>query len=765
MSKKPTPVVQKQDKNVVRGEAPARRNEEVYGMITRGWGAGAHRSRGREEQRGAPPKHKKDYRREEYMTSPTARFEEGEPADPTANMSPEDAAEWKKQNAIHRDEFTGGEAMMHPEARYEEGVSVDPTKNMSPEDAAEWKRQNEAHKDEFAKAAASPDDEKDYKTALRRLAVAKRALQRVPVRMAEELGFDIGGFDSSVHDKFYALGREATYATPDPDLVKQAEDYRTKLIGVLTALKDIGLVRGDSAFQAEYQKSVRALPTINQNMDSLGQVAAFATILRQAAVVAEQKAKRAASSVDYLTKWIAFYDANGRAPFYGEQQGWLRRASDDLASAWGRTLSREAKEKYPWDECIADQMKQYGDKETAEKVCGAIKAKSQGLGKKADDLISAWGSTLSRVADLSDETCWEGYEAYGFKEKDGQSVPNCLPVKKADDTSDQDRSPVMQRQAAHPLDRVRGHQLWPANVAKKVPPLYSQEKERDPIVWVKLFSPYTNAVWYITEYDPSSHEAFGWADLGMGGGELGYISIRELEGLNRKGLPLVERDLYWKPVPLSRAKTSRMASEDRTAKFPKGVEMTVDEVAKVVGPEFKEMNENPPDSVVSLREEMTGGKEASADPLVAAWGNLMVVVADEGSPEADKAELKKDADPASKDQNLASTWEKVDGSKQAAEGSPEADKTELAKDADPASHDQNLASTWEKVAGGSGAANAAFLRRSPLKDKILRAVAKHYGTSVSEIEDELTDPDAEALYEYIGNDPALRMQVYREFKW
>ena len=42
---------------------------------------------------------------------------------------------------------------------------------------------------------------------------------------------------------------------------------------------------------------------------------------------------------------------------------------------------KKAKEKYPWDECIADQMKEYGDKETAEKVCGAIKYKSQG--KKA----------------------------------------------------------------------------------------------------------------------------------------------------------------------------------------------------------------------------------------------------------------------------------------------------------------------------------------------------------------------------------------------
>lgn len=37
-----------------------------------------------------------------------AKFEEGKPADPTENMSPEAAAEWKKQNAINRDQFTKG---------------------------------------------------------------------------------------------------------------------------------------------------------------------------------------------------------------------------------------------------------------------------------------------------------------------------------------------------------------------------------------------------------------------------------------------------------------------------------------------------------------------------------------------------------------------------------------------------------------------------------------------------------------------------------
>ena len=69
-----------------------------------------------------------------------------------------------------------------------------------------------------------------------------------------------------------------------------------------------------------------------------------------------------------------------------------------------------------------------------------------------------------------------------------------------------------------------------------------------------------------------------------------------------------------------------------------------------------------------------------------------------------------------------------------------------------------------KTAGGSGAANAAYLRQSPLKNKILQSVAKHYNTSVSAMLGELTDPDAEAVYEYIGNDAGLQMQVYRDFK-
>lgn len=104
-----------------------------------------------------------------------------------------------------------------------------------------------------------------------------------------------------------------------------------------------------------------------------------------------------------------------------------------------------------------------------------------------------------------------------------------------------------------PLDRVRGHELLPDSVAASLPALYANEGESDPVALVKFFCPYSAAVWYITEYDPEQGLAFGWADLGFGCGELGYISVEELATAEKRGLPLIERDLYWSPRPLSEA--------------------------------------------------------------------------------------------------------------------------------------------------------------------------------------------------------------------
>lgn len=107
------------------------------------------------------------------------------------------------------------------------------------------------------------------------------------------------------------------------------------------------------------------------------------------------------------------------------------------------------------------------------------------------------------------------------------------------------------------IDRRRGHSLMTPELREALPALYSQENTPDPMVVVKFFSPYSQAVWFVTEFD-GEDTMFGWADLGFGEGELGYMSLSELsETVGRLGLPLVERDCHWKPVPLSQAKADR----------------------------------------------------------------------------------------------------------------------------------------------------------------------------------------------------------------
>jgi len=94
-----------------------------------------------------------------------SRFEEGKPADPTKQMSPEDAAEWKKQTEAHKDEFKAATvADDTKESRFEEGKPADPTENMDADDAKKWKQQTEEHKDDF-KAASAREEDILYETA------------------------------------------------------------------------------------------------------------------------------------------------------------------------------------------------------------------------------------------------------------------------------------------------------------------------------------------------------------------------------------------------------------------------------------------------------------------------------------------------------------------------------------------------------------------------------------------------------------------------
>ena len=58
----------------------------------------------------------------------------------------------------------------------------------------------------------------------------------------------------------------------------------------------------------------------------------------------------------------------GKSMGYSEEKGNLQMIKNIIIEAETTYL-----ESYPWDECIADQMAEYGNEETANKICGAIK--------------------------------------------------------------------------------------------------------------------------------------------------------------------------------------------------------------------------------------------------------------------------------------------------------------------------------------------------------------------------------------------------------
>ena len=95
-------------------------------------------------------------------------------------------------------------------------------------------------------------------------------------------------------------------------------------------------------------------------------------------------------------------------------------------------------------------------------------------------------------------------------------------------------------------------QLLPKYVLSKLPKLYSQENEKDPMVICKFFTAWSNWTWYAIEFD-GNDLFFGYV-VGHES-ELGYFSLSELQGLSGPMGLTIERDLYFKAQPLSKIKS------------------------------------------------------------------------------------------------------------------------------------------------------------------------------------------------------------------
>lgn len=118
--------------------------------------------------------------------------------------------------------------------------------------------------------------------------------------------------------------------------------------------------------------------------------------------------------------------------------------------------------------------------------------------------------------------------------------------------------------------------LLTADLARTIPPLYSQEDEPDPLIVAKFFLPGSSWTWYVTEGAMAHPGGCGWGEgcdhrslaswfdhpendaifFGLVVGtdeELGYFRLSELSSIRT---PFhVERDLYWTPRPLSEVRS------------------------------------------------------------------------------------------------------------------------------------------------------------------------------------------------------------------
>ena len=99
---------------------------------------------------------------------------------------------------------------------------------------------------------------------------------------------------------------------------------------------------------------------------------------------------------------------------------------------------------------------------------------------------------------------------------------------------------------------LRRHKLMTKELGDTIPAIRATAKVKDNddvFARAKLFSPYGNWTWYVTEWDAETGLCFGLVE-GLET-EVGYFDLTELAELTVfGGVPAVERDLYWEPKTL-----------------------------------------------------------------------------------------------------------------------------------------------------------------------------------------------------------------------
>ena len=179
----------------------------------------------------------------------------------------------------------------------------------------------------------------------------------------------------------------------------------------------------------------------------------------------------------------------------------------------------------------------------------------------------------------------------------------------------------------------RGHQLMTQKLADTIPAIYANEKVADydtVLVHAKLFSPYSNWTWFITEIDPETGQCFGLVE-GFER-ELGYFDLTELaEGTVFSDVPAVERDLYWQPRTLGEIKSGSREVSPPDGEIREGDTMT-DETA----------TEDQSQDLVNVEEFLFGGVTEETADAAGDLGELEIA----GEPDAESDTAAEEPDVA-----------------------------------------------------------------------------------------------------------------------
>lgn len=94
-------------------------------------------------------------------------------------------------------------------------------------------------------------------------------------------------------------------------------------------------------------------------------------------------------------------------------------------------------------------------------------------------------------------------------------------------------------------------ELLTAELQAQLPALYAQEKNPDPMVYLRFFTPDSNWTWLVTEgaYVADEFQFFGYV-IGLAE-EWGYFLLRDLACTRGPQGLAIERDLHFTPAPFS----------------------------------------------------------------------------------------------------------------------------------------------------------------------------------------------------------------------